>query len=182
MRKVVCDEVCDKLLKEFDVEAVKMREDAKVKLRIAVQEYVKNVEFVMIVEEEDEEFLLWCVENIGEVQCLIEGGVVVFDIRFVKDFNRETFKGVTFMFAVICMGGLLDVVDNLVVDVMIDNINVDGKYVDKLFLVVVFYVVEVFEAYYLDVLRAFVEVFDDVVEVEGGFLFYFKYFIFVGKC
>ena len=180
-RKAARDEARDNLLKEPDAETVKMREDAKAKLRMAVQEHAKNAEPVTIVEEEDEEPLPWRVENIGEAQRLIEGGAVVFDIRPVKDFNRETLKGATSMPAAIRTGGLSDAVDNPAVDVMIDIINADGKYADKSSPVVVFHAAEASEAYHLDALRALAEVFDDVVEVEGGLPFYFKHFTPAGK-
>ncbi|CEF97602.1 P-loop containing nucleoside triphosphate hydrolase [Ostreococcus tauri] len=167
---------------EPDETAVAMREEAKATMRAATAERARTAGPVAVeeVEEGEIEEVPWRVENIGEAQRLYESGTPCFDIRPLKDFNRETLKGATSMPAAVRTGGISDFVDTPAVDAMLAAIAADKKY-EKTSTVVVFHGAEASEAYRADALRALTTVFDDVIEVEGGFPFYFKHFTPGGK-
>jgi len=167
---------------EPDETARAMREDAKAKMRAAAEERAQTVLPVPVAQEEEpeEEKVPWRVENIGEAQRLYESGVKCFDIRPVKDFNRETLKGAISMPAAVRTGGFSDAVDVPDIDSMLARIAGD-KSLTKTSTVVVFHAAEASAAYHRDALRALTDVFDDVVEVEGGLPFYFKHFTPGGK-
>lgn len=167
---------------EPDETARAMREDAKAKMRAAAEERAQIVLPVPVAQEEEpeEEKVPWRVENIGEAQRLYESGVKCLDIRPVKDFNRETLKGAISMPAAVRTGGFSDAVDVPDIDSMLARIAGDKSFT-KTSTVVVFHAAEASDAYHRDALRALTDVFDDVVEVEGGLPFYFKHFTPGGK-
>jgi hypothetical protein len=168
---------------EPDAAAVELRERAKSTMLAAVEERARNTEPVETIEEEEEvvESFPWRIENIGEAQRLIEAGSTVFDIRPVKDFNRETLKGAVSMPAAVRTGGLSDAVDTPDIAAMITAITADARYAGISAPVVVFHAAEASDAYRVDALRALANVFEDVVEVDGGLPFYFKHFTPAGK-
>jgi len=168
---------------EPDTAAVELRERAKSTMLAAVEERARNTEPVETIEEEEEvvESFPWRIENIGEAQRLIEAGSTVFDIRPVKDFNRETLKGAVSMPAAVRTGGLSDAVDTPDIAAMITAITADARYAGISAPVVVFHAAEASDAYRVDALRALANVFEDVVEVDGGLPFYFKHFTPAGK-
>ena len=168
---------------EPDATAVELRERAKSTMLAATEERARNAEPAETVEEEEEvvESFPWRVENIGEAQRLIQAGSTVFDIRPVKDFNRETLKGAVSMPAAVRTGGLSDAVDTPDIAAMITALTADARYAGISAPVVVFHGAKASDAYRVDALRALADVFEDVVEVDGGLPFYFKHFTPAGK-
>lgn len=166
-----------------DDETRELIDGAKALMRAQAEERAKHAEPRPIVQEEEEEepTLPWRVENIGEAQRLIESGHRAVDIRPMKDFNRETLKGAISCPAAIRTGGISDAVDNPAIDNMLDVISQDKRFDDKTAPIVVFHAAESSAAYHSVALRALAEIFDDVVEVDGGFPFYFKHFTPAGK-
>ncbi len=170
---------------EPDATAVELRERAKSMMLAASEERARNAEPAETIEEASEEespeSFPWRLENIGEAQRLIQAGSTVFDIRPVKDFNRETLKGAVSMPAAVRIGGLSDAVDTPDIDNMITTITADARYAAVSAPIVVFHAAEASDAYRADALRALADVFDDVVEVDGGLPYYLKHFTPAGK-
>ena len=78
-------------------------------------------------------------------------------------------------------GGLSDAVDTPDIDNMITTITAAARYAAVSAPIVVFHAAEASDAYRADALRALADVFDDVVEVDGGLPFYLKHFTPAGK-
>jgi hypothetical protein len=161
---------------QVDDDTKELLESAKAKMRAEAAERAANAEPLPVVEEEEEVILPWRVENIGQAQRLMESGVRTIDIRPTKDFNRETRKGAISCPAATRSGGLSDAIDTPAIDAMLATMAKNKKFDDKSSPIVVFHAADASASYHVDALRALCDVYDDVVEVEGGLPFYFKHF------